>query len=85
MRLFATMVVYTGAPDYLNTLRGVEHRALIGRNYFQNLMMIQRSRCLQNLVAYEKDFLVSDRRWPDLPFGVSCSTALGNIEGRRMG
>ena len=71
MRLIATMVVYAGSPGYLDELRAVEHRMAMGRNYFQNLMWIQRSRNEENLITFEKDFFVSGYRWPNMPLSVS--------------
>lgn len=80
MRLLATMVIYESYPDYLNETRAVEHKFEVGRNFFQNLMMVRKTQNEALLVGYEKNFFVSSKRWPPMPLSVSVLSA--NIDYR---
>ena len=73
VRLLATTVVYIGYPEYLDKMRGVEYEFEVGRNYFQNLMSIVRSRNKQKLDTYVMPFHVSRNQWPRMPLAVSSS------------
>lgn len=67
MRAFATLIRYLGAPDYMSDIRAVEYSFEVGRNYFQDSMLIRRARAEEKLLTFERTFHVSSKRWHHMP------------------
>lgn len=64
LRYFATMVIYTGHPDYLNEHRAAEYNFEVSRNFAQNLLLARRVRAEEKLRHDGgKMFPVRRKRW----------------------
>lgn len=71
IRLSATVIFYIGAPEYMNEEQTTEYNIKVGRNYFQNLLMIRRARAVSKLLTFARTSEVTSRLWHHAPSAVS--------------
>lgn len=67
IRLYATTLIYVGSPTYLDDRHATEYNTHIGRNYFQNILMISRARRERKLVTFANLAEVTSHRWQSMP------------------
>lgn len=71
VRLFATMVLYVGAPEYFTKLQETEYNFEAGRNFFQNILMVKRARAEAKLTSFRFGPRVTRAVWRHSPSAVS--------------